>query len=67
MVYLLDARTLSNSSEERAVSVEMRSFTESVVEDAALAWLGELGYAVLHGPEIAAGEPPAERNMASRQ
>lgn len=27
-------------------------FTESVIEDAALAWLGDLGYAVLHGPEI---------------
>jgi type I restriction enzyme R subunit len=38
------------------------SFTESVVEDAALAWLGALGYAVLHGPDIAAGEPGAERS-----
>ena len=37
-------------------------FTESVVEQAALAWLGELGYAVLHGPAIAVGEPGAERN-----
>jgi len=36
-------------------------FTESVVEDAALAWLESLGYSVLHGPEIAAGEPGAER------
>ncbi|MES2209269.1 MAG: type I restriction endonuclease subunit R [Chloroflexota bacterium] len=36
-------------------------FTESVVEDAALAWLGELGYVVLHGPDIAFGEPAAER------
>jgi len=36
-------------------------FTESVVEDAALAWLESLGYAVLHGPEIAAGMPGAER------
>jgi type I restriction enzyme, R subunit len=36
-------------------------FTESVVEDAALAWLGSLGYQVLHGPDIAAGEPAAER------
>src|SRR2546421_12918255 len=36
--------------------------TESVVEDAALTWLAALGYAVLHGPEIAAGEPAAERN-----
>ncbi len=37
------------------------SFTESVVEEAALAWLEALGYAVLHGPAIAAGEPAAER------
>jgi type I restriction enzyme, R subunit len=39
----------------------MKSFTESVVEEAALAWLGELGYEVLHGPQIAAGEAGAER------
>jgi len=37
------------------------SFTESVVEGAALAWLEALGYAVLHGPDIAAGMPAAER------
>jgi type I restriction enzyme R subunit len=36
-------------------------FTESVVEDAALAWLESLGYAVKHGPEIAPGELFAER------
>ena len=40
----------------------MSAFTESVVEEAALAWLAGLGYAVLNGPEIAAGEPAAERN-----
>jgi type I restriction enzyme, R subunit len=40
----------------------MTNFTESVVEDAALAWLESLGYAVLHGPEIAAGMPDAERS-----
>ena len=39
----------------------MAKFTESVVEDAALAWLGELDYAVAHGPEIAPGELAAER------
>lgn len=33
-----------------------RAVTESVVEDAALAWLESLGYSVLHGPGIAAGE-----------
>jgi type I restriction enzyme R subunit len=38
------------------------SFSESVVEDAALAWLDALGYAVLHGPDIAAGESGAERS-----
>src|SRR5450759_3860480 len=36
-------------------------FAESVVEDAALAWLSDLGYAILHGPEIAIGMPGAER------
>ncbi|MGB6535063.1 MAG: type I restriction endonuclease subunit R [Xanthobacteraceae bacterium] len=40
----------------------MAAFTESVVEEAALGWLGDLGYAVLHGPDIAAGQPGAERN-----
>ncbi|MEK7717187.1 MAG: type I restriction endonuclease subunit R, partial [Pseudomonadota bacterium] len=40
----------------------MTAFTESIVEDAALAWLEELGYAVVHGPEIAVGEPAAERS-----
>jgi len=38
------------------------TFTESVVEQAALAWLESLGYAVLAGPEIAPGEPQAERD-----
>jgi len=41
------------------------NFTESVVEDAALAWLEGLGYAVLHGPEIAVGMPGAERSDPS--
>ena len=40
----------------------MSTFTESVVEDAALAWLEGLGYAVLHGPDIATGESAAERS-----
>ncbi len=33
----------------------MSQFTESVVEDAALAWLEALGYSVLHGPDISPG------------
>ncbi len=36
-------------------------FCESTVEEANLDWLAELGYAVVHGPEIAPGEPAAER------
>src|SRR3990170_113858 len=40
----------------------MSNFTESVVEDAALGWLESLGYVVLHGPDIAAGESGAERS-----
>ena len=39
----------------------MAGLTESVVEDAALAWLDALGYQVLHGPDIAVGELAAER------
>jgi type I restriction enzyme R subunit len=35
--------------------------TESVVEEAALAWLESMGYLVLSGPEIAPGELAAER------
>ena len=40
----------------------MKSFTETVVEEAALAWLETLGYAVLHCTDIAASEPGAERS-----
>ncbi len=36
-------------------------FTKSIVEDAALTWFGELGYAVGHGPQMAPGEATAER------
>ena len=38
------------------------SLSESTVEDAALEWFGELGYAVGHGPHLAPGEPAAERD-----
>jgi len=38
------------------------SLNESIVEDAALEWFGELGYAVGHGPMLAPGEPAAERD-----
>ena len=37
------------------------TFTESVVEEATLDWLRELGYGVIHGQEIAPDAPRAER------
>ena len=40
----------------------MSKFAESVVEEAALEWLEGLDYAILRGPEIAAGEPATERD-----
>jgi len=39
---------------------------EASVESAALSWLSSLGYAVLHGPAIAPGEPAAERTDYSQ-
>jgi hypothetical protein len=36
------------------------SLTESILEDAALTWFGELGYAVGHRPQMAPGELEAE-------
>ena len=41
------------------------SLNESTVEQAALQWLGELGYAIGHGPEMAPGEAVAERDSFS--
>jgi hypothetical protein len=38
------------------------TLSESIVEDAALEWFGELGYAVGRGPQLAPGEPGAERD-----
>ncbi|MGV8079640.1 MAG: type I restriction endonuclease subunit R [Syntrophales bacterium] len=40
----------------------MTTFTESVVEEAALAWLEGVGWTVRHGVGIAPGEPGAERS-----
>src|SRR5438105_13155619 len=39
----------------------MTRLFETDVEEAALAWLEALGYAVLHGPDVAVGAPGAER------
>jgi type I restriction enzyme R subunit len=38
------------------------AFTESVVEEAALAWLESVGWQVRNGAELAPGEPAAERD-----
>jgi type I restriction enzyme R subunit len=38
-----------------------KPFVESEVEEAALSWFQELGYAHLFGPDIAPGEPGAQR------
>ena len=38
------------------------TLNESHVEEAALEWFGKLGYAVGHGPQLAPGEPAAERD-----
>ena len=38
------------------------TFTESVVEEAALAWLEALGYIVISGPDISPETPEAERD-----
>jgi type I restriction enzyme R subunit len=38
------------------------SLNESIIEEAALEWFAELGYAVGHGPQMAPGEVAAERD-----
>ena len=40
----------------------MTIFTESTVEEAALAWLESLGWSIAHGPDIAPDTPSAERS-----
>src|SRR5581483_1008433 len=40
---------------------ERSPFSETTIEEAALAWLRDLSYTVLYGPNIAFGEPAAER------
>jgi type I restriction enzyme, R subunit len=47
--------------------VSGRRFTESVVEDAALAWLESLGYAVKHGPDITAGGETLTLTQSERE
>jgi len=40
----------------------MSNLNESTVEDAALSWFRDLGYAIGHGPHLAPGEPATERD-----
>ena len=49
--------------QEAKTSVPFRSMrlNESIVEDAAVTWFGELGYAFGHGPQLAPTEPPTAR------
>jgi hypothetical protein len=48
--------------------IARRKINESIVEDAALAWLESLGHAALHGPDIAVGmQPPSVSTRMSGQ
>jgi len=38
------------------------TLNEAIVEEAALGWFQALGYAALPGPQLAPGEPAAERD-----
>ncbi len=40
----------------------MNNINEDALEQAMLSWLGDLGYEILHGPDIAQGEVAEERN-----
>ena len=44
----------------------MTALAESEVEEATLAWLEALGYAVLNGTDIAVEEPAAEERTVTR-
>src|SRR5665647_1316949 len=52
---------LKNSKQPPLILDQKMSLNESIVEDAALTWFGELGYSIGHGPQIAPGELAAER------
>src|SRR5882672_4541332 len=47
---------------DQRIEARVTAFTESVVEQAALAWLESTGWAVRNGADIAPGEPAAERD-----
>jgi type I restriction enzyme R subunit len=41
----------------------MSTLNESIVEDTALTWFRELGYAIGHEPHLAPGEPATGVNI----
>ena len=45
--------------------MNLNTIYESDIEEASLDWLAELGYTVLHGPDIAPDTPDAERSTYS--
>ena len=49
----------------RHIIIATMSLNESTVEAAALEWFDVLGYSIGHGPNLAPGEPAAERNSFS--
>jgi type I restriction enzyme R subunit len=49
----------------RREAIRVSAFTESVVEQAALAWFEALGLPIVAGPAIAPGEPASERSSYS--
>jgi len=44
------------------ISNSQIKITENALEQSMLSWLGELGYEIYHGPDIAPGEPGEERS-----
>ena len=44
----------------------MRSITELTLEQITLSWFEDLGYQILHSPDIAPGEPQVERDSYSK-
>ncbi len=62
---LFSSEAAANESNTKLLSSHSVSLNESIVEDAALEWFGELGYKVGHGPHLAPGEPAAERDSFS--
>ena len=54
--------TVMVSSSGAASQSRMSRSDECIIKDATLTWFVELGYSVGHGPQLAPGEPAAERD-----